>query len=90
MDITKPIIISELTEASKGYTKEELNSFYQWMMVEYANHMMLSREKALNTLQMLKNNYSGYTSLVKVLEKHINDYASLKSYYFASIDLLNR
>ena len=79
----------ELTEKGKNFSKDEVNSFYEWMKVEYKNYMMLSRDNALNTLSKFKTIYGDYIPMVEVLENNINEYGSLQSFYRASIDLTN-
>ena len=81
--------ILELTEKGKNFSPDEINSFYEWMKVEYKNYMMLSRDNALNTLSKLKTIYGDYVPMVEVLENNINEYGSLQSFYRASIDLTN-
>lgn len=80
---------SELTEAGKNFSQEEINSFIEWMKVEYRNYMMLTRENALATLQKLKAVYDDYTPLVNVLENNIDEYASLQSFYRVAMDGVN-
>jgi hypothetical protein len=79
----------ELVEASKNFSQEEINSFLDWMKIEYVNYMMLTRENALTTLQKLKAVYGDYTSLVNVLENNIDEYASLQCFYRLAMDGVN-
>ena len=44
----------ELTEKSKKFSKEEVNSFYECMKIEYKNYMMMSREETLQALSKFK------------------------------------
>jgi DNA-directed RNA polymerase specialized sigma subunit len=80
---------SELTEVGKNFSQEEINSFLEWMKVEYRNYMMLTRENALATLKKLKDVYGDYTPLVNVLENNIDEYASLQSFYRVAMDGVN-
>ena len=82
-------IKSELTEVGKNFEQEEMNSFLEWMKVEYRNYMMLRRENALATLQKLKAVYDDYTPLINVLENNIEEYASLQCFYRVSMDGVN-
>ena len=80
---------SELTEGGKNFSQEEINSFLEWMKVEYRNYMMLTRENALATLQKLKSVYGDYTPLINVLENNIEEYASLQCFYRVSMEGVN-
>ena len=80
---------SELTEVGKNFSQEEINSFLEWMKVEYRNYMMLTRENALATLQKLKAVYGDYIPLVNVLENNIYEYASLQCFYRVAMDGVN-
>lgn len=80
---------SELTEAGKNFSQEEINSFLEWMKVEYVNYMLMTRETAFKTLQKLKDVYGDYTPLVKVLEDNIDEYASLQCFYRVAFDGIN-
>jgi DNA-directed RNA polymerase specialized sigma subunit len=80
---------SELTEVGKNFSQEEINSFLEWMKVEYRNYMMLTRENALATLQKLKVVYGDYIPLVNVLENNIEEYASLQCFYRVAMDGVN-
>lgn len=79
----------ELTEVGKNFSQEEINSFIDWMKVEYRNYMLLTRENAMKTLQKLKAVYSDYTLLVNVLEDNIDEYASLQCFYRVALDGIN-
>jgi len=82
-------IKSELTEVGKNFSQEEINSFLEWMKVEYINYMMLTRDNALVTLQKLKVVYCDYIPLVNVLENNIDEYASLQCFYRVALDGVN-
>lgn len=79
----------ELTESGKKLSQDQINSFLEWMRVEYINYMMLPREDAMETLQKLKSVYSDYTPLVNVLEQNIDEYASLQCFYRVALDGVN-
>ena len=79
----------ELTEVGKNFSQEEINSFLEWMKVEYRNYMMLTRDNALVTLQKLKAVYGDYIPLVNVLENNIDEYTSLQCFYRVALDGVN-
>ena len=80
---------SELAEAGKNFSQEEINSFIDWMKVEYVNYMILTRHNALATLQKLKAVYGDYTPLISVLENNIDEYASLQCFYRVALGGVN-
>ena len=79
----------EFTKVGKNFSQEEINSFLEWMKVEYRNYMVITRETALETLQKLKAVYGDYTPLVNVLEDNIDEYASLQCFYRVAMDGVN-
>jgi len=83
----KEKIKTELITCAKSFDKEQMNSFLQWMMVEYKNYFSITRESALKTLRKLRERYNSYDSLISVLENNIDEYSSLECYYILSLEL---
>lgn len=79
----------DLAEVGQSFDPGNVSSFIRWMKVEYVNYMLLSREAALETLGRLRVVYAGYGPLIGVLERHINEYASLQCFYRVSVDYIS-
>lgn len=80
-------IKSEMIEVGKPiYSQEEMDSFLEWMKIEYINYMVITRKTALETLQKLKDVYEYYIPLVEILENNIDEYASLQCYYQVALN----
>ena len=67
----------------------EFHSFLHWMLNEYKNFMVISREDFIVTLNEIKAKYDNYYSdLVNVLLNNIDSYGATKCFYYGASELL--
>jgi hypothetical protein len=90
LDLTRELtnkIKIELLEKGKNFNESEMNSFLEWMKIEYKNYMLLTRDETIKTLDRLKVIYGSYSELIDVLKTNIHEYGSLQSFYRVSLEL---
>lgn len=87
MNILTDKVKKELIATGENISSEHLNSFLEWMKVEYINYMLITREDAMKTLQKIKAICVEYAPLVDVLENNIHEYASLQCFYRVACDI---
>lgn len=82
----KAQVIADLKEAAKGLSREEMYSFISWMAIEYQNYMRLTRDTCMSTLYKFDEKYPDYRIITAVLKKHMDEYASLQTYFIIAME----